>query len=513
MVRKAKKNESLLALDEQTYTFSGEQLVIADESLPIAVAGVIGGEESAVSNHTTAIVFECANFNNISVRKTARALSLQTDSSSLFEKGLHPVATQLALLRAIELARELAGGKVASEIIDQQHFTFEPTVIRLDVEQVSEWLGERVTKDVVVRSLRGLGFEVEGEELELDVRVPWWRAQDVTIGQDLIEEVARLYGYANLPSVLPVGSIPTPPLQRTLAWEDRVKDLLLALGGTELYSYSLVSSKLLEAAGFDSKQCLAVANPLSEEYQYLRPTLLPSLLQAVGGNQRFFPHQQLFELSNVYLPLHDRQLPEERPMLTVAIAGEAEESFFKAKGVAETLLQRCGISEVKFTPSKTHCPVWEPAVSLDMYVGQDFLGTVGVVSTATRSAFGLDRAVAMVDINFPQLVKHARSVGSYAPIPEFPAVQRDIAIVIDKNVRWEEIQNVIVSQAEKQSGISVQLVFLSAFADTALGENKKSYAFRVTLQPAQRTLTSAEIEQIIGKLTDALQKKFNAVPR
>lgn len=504
IVRKAKRGEKILALDGKTYKLSSDHLAIADGKSPVAIGGVMGGEPTAVTKKTKTIVFECAAFDPVLIRKTARELNLHSDSSDLFEKGLHPETTFVGMLRAIELTQKIAGGKVASPIIDVYAKDYKPNKIKFDTASVKRYLGVEIPVEEIKNILESLGFEATGVKV-LNVVVPYWRAYDIKFEYDLIEEVARIYGYHNLPTQLPQGEIPIQTKDSVLFWEDNVKDILSGIGFTESYNYSFVSKDLLQKVKFPVNEAVKINNPLNSDMEYMRTTLLAQVLQNVGDNIKNFSSQKIFELSNIYLPTKDDKLPTETPKLTGAITGN-QNTFLQAKGVVELLLKKTGIFDYKLELTDPKCPLWEKESCLDIYKGKKFLGQFGLVKQNILEKFNIKQPVALFDFDFNVLVKLATTVKTFQAIPEFPSVTRDLAIVVDQRLSWQEIDK-IVSKADK---LIVNVEYLSTFIDSSLGKGKKSLALRMVFRSPNRTLKSEEVDEVVKKVTKKLEKSFEA---
>ncbi len=505
IVRRANAGEKILALDGKTYKLSSNHLVIADSKEPVAVGGIMGGELSAATVKTKTIVFEAAVFDPVLIRKTARELNLHSDSSDLFEKGLHPESTFVGILRAVELTQKLAGGKVASPIIKIKAQEYKPRKIKFDLKNIKRHLGIEIPTEKIKQILKSLGFEVSGREI-LNVAVPYWRAGDVLFEYDLIEEVARIYGYHNLPTELPEGEIPVEQPNQEFFWEDFIKDTLSSLGFSEAYNYSMVSAELLKKVGFSTKEAVKINNPLNEEMEYLRTTLLPGILQNVADNIKNFTEQKIFELSNVYLPTKPNDLPNELSKLTGAIVGEKGDSFLQTKGVVELLLKNLGILDYQMVLTDQSCPLWEKPHALDIIKGKQFLGQFGLVKQNILEKFSINKPVVLFDFDFKVLAKLASLVKTFQAIPEFPSVTRDLAILVDEKLNWQEVSQ-LVSKVDR---LIVGVDYLSTFVDSSLSKGKKSLALRLTFRAADRTLKSEEVDEIIKKVISKLEKNFEA---
>src|SRR3989344_388362 len=301
VVRAAKNGEKLQALDGNTYNLKDSMLVIADGKKPVAIAGVMGGQNSAITNETKTIVFESANFDPTSVRKTSQSLNLRSDSSMRFEKGLSTFGTADALVMAVELTEELAGAEVASKVFDTKRGAYISKKYSFPVAGFASYLGLNLKNAEIKKILESLGFKIKVTAKDFVVEVPWWRDHDIEDGRDLVEEVARIYGYHRLPSTLPVGAPPAPSNDKTFYFEDEAKDYLRGAGFSELYTYSFISENLLKRINCSSGEALKVFNPLSTDFVYMRPSLLPGMLETIAQNQEKVETGKFFEVSNIYI--------------------------------------------------------------------------------------------------------------------------------------------------------------------------------------------------------------------
>ncbi|MFA6215218.1 MAG: phenylalanine--tRNA ligase subunit beta [Patescibacteria group bacterium] len=505
IVRLAKAGEKILALDGNTYELKPSHLVIADAKVPIAVGGVMGGEDSAAVAETKNIVFEAAIFDPVLIRKTARDLNLHSESSDLFEKGLNPASTTAGILRAIELTQKIAGGKVASAISDSNSKKYNPAKIKFNPAIIRRYLGIDVPVAKIKTILVSLGFGVSGSKI-LTVAVPYWRAGDIAFDYDLVEEIARIYGYHNLPTKLPSGELPGRLKDELFFWEDKVKDILVGLGFTEIYSYSLVSKELLAKVKFSTAKAVKIFNPLNEEMEYLRTTLLSQTLKNIADNLKNFSGQKIFELSNIYLSEKTNDLPLETPKLTGAVVSGSQNDFFEAKGVIELLLKKIGFSRFDFVPTDAKCPLWQTGGALDILVDGKYVGQFGLVNSQILENFGIKVPVALFDFDFKILAGLAKTNKAYQSLPEYPSVTRDLAIVINEDITWQKVSD-LVNQVNR---LIVSVEYLSTFTDSTLGQGKKSLAFKLTFRAADRTLKSEEVDEIIKKIVEKLQKEFSA---
>jgi len=501
VVRRAQKGEKIVALDGKTYSLAAD-LVIADSKNPVAIAGVMGGEKSAVSAETKTIVFECANFDPITVRTTSRRLSLLSESSLLFEKGLQPQNVEAALFRALELTQQLAGGSVSSPIIDVYAKAKTAATISFDPAVVQRYLGVAVPQPEIKTILTHLGFAVSGAK-KISVTIPWWRAGDVAQEFDLVEEVARMYGYHTLPSRLPAGMLPGRHSDLLLRFEDTIKDILAGAGFNEVYHYSMISAELLKKFGMKPTEALPIANPLNEELGLMRPVLSPQLLATVAENLNHDDNFSLFELSNTYQPAKEKSLPAEVSKLAAALVGP--DGLLRAKGVVELLFERLGIV-ADFQSQTERLIWWQRGSALDVMAGKTVLGHIGIVSEKMAKDFGIEVPVALLTFDVGALFKQSRPVTAFEPIPEFPAIQRDVATVVADTVSWLEIAGAV----SRVDDLITDVVYLNTFSDVSLGAKKKSIAFRIVLRSRERTLKSTEADAVIDKIIDTIKKQFNA---
>lgn len=503
-VRTAKKGEMIDLLDGTTATLDETMLVIADAEKPIAVAGVMGGKATAISDSTNSVVFEAATFDPVSIRRTARALRLSTDAQLRFEKGLSIQALPAALARAVQLCQELAGGQVISHVFDQG-MAYEPRVFSIPVDRIQALIGISLSREEIVQTLTRLGFDVRIDAEVLTAFVPWWRDQDIEDGRDLVEEVARVYGYAHIPAVFPAGISPRPT-DPVLRWEDRVRDLAVGAGYTEVYSYSFVSKDLLQKTGYDHLPVIAVSNPLSVDLEVMRPSLLPSLIQVVSENQERARVQHLFEVAHEYHPrLGD--LPEERLRIAAAVLGEGQ-TWREAKGLVEHLAERFHLKQLRFTRLSEDAH-WHPGRSMEVWVDDTRLGAVGELHPHIAEAWKIEGRLALVDMDMQALMSVSSTNPTYIPLPTYPEVRRDLALVVAKEVSVEE-----VSKTMKNVSVLLREVeWFDTYTGTGVEEGKKSIAFHLTFVSPERTLETREADEAMEKLTSALSEKYHAVRR
>jgi len=514
-VRPARAGEKLLMLDGQEAVLSEGQLVIADAAKPMAVAGVMGGEASAVHEDTKTIVFEAACFDPVSVRRTARALNLHTDSSLRFEKGLPEEQTHAALARAVELCQEVACGRLVGPVIDchqaprkKTRFTFRP-------HKAEELIGVKIPKARMVSMLRSLGFVVSprsgsAKNCRYEVTVPYWRERDIESERDFAEEIARIHGYHNLPPLMPAGEIPVEQPDAVLTAEKRAREFLRGAGFTELLNYSFVSREMLERCNLDPAGALRLSNPLSSDFEFMRPSLVPGLLATVKENQGLFPSGRLFEISNVYLP-RTGDLPDERSRLMVAVYGQdsgPDGLFRQVKGVFEAYGRLVGLEGSDLDRCRDS-RFWHPGRSVEIRAGGEVVGALGEMHPAVLERFGLDGRVAVLDLDLKGLLGALKPTQRYRPVAAFPPVLRDLAFVLDERVEYGNVAKTVLAA----NPLLKEIDLFDVYRGANLGQDKKSLALHLTFSRPDRTLTAEEADRAIEDIKNAMADKFGATLR
>lgn len=515
--KKAEAGQAMKALDGKTYDLDTTMLVIADEEKPVAIAGIMGGEETAITLETTSVVFEAATFNEVNIRRTSRKLHLTSESQSLFEKGLSTEALPIALARAVELCLTLAGGRVVTNIADQQTLPYKAVARAMHVEKINELIfgkqdSETLSKNTISSEdmeaiLTRLGFEPVGTKNGvLSACVPWWRAHDIEADRDLVEEIARIYGYVNIPPHFPAG-ISGSTRDPSLVFEDRLKTLLKGLGFTELMSYSFVSRELLERAQINPEVCLRVQNPLSNDFEYMRPSLMPSLIQAVSENQERFPRQYVFELSNVYQQKKG-DLPAEQPELVLGLTG-ASDAWNRLKGRVEAIFRECGI-QVDAWRRLENDPWWHPGRSMQAMVNGNVLATVGEWHPRLAERWKLNAPLAVAQMRVADLLAVTQFSKTYKPLPLFPESTRDLALVVDEALTIETVQRVI---EEANEPLLRDVAWFDVYRGQGVAPGRKSLAFHLVFSHPERTLETAEVDTAFARIRRLCVEQLNAGER
>jgi len=519
IVRRALREEKLLTLDGSERALEPWMLVIADGEGPVALAGLMGGAASEVTEETTAVLLESANFDNLNIRRSTQALRLRSEASLRFEKGLSPELPPMGLRRATQLMLRWAGGDAARGILDVYPGRGERMPLRLTDERIQKVLGVPLPREEVIKVLRSLEFSCEtGRSNELLVTPSYWRT-DIAMEDDLIEEVARIKGFDQLPTVALSKPLPAVQPAPMLELKDRVRDVLASLGMQEIISYSLTSSSMLEKANAfkEENPPLKVANPMSAEQVYLRTSLRASLLTTLAFNQR---RQQegirLFELGKVYLP-RKGDLPVEREVLAGVISGSRGDTswtdargmmdFYDAKGVLEALYSGLGLAAA-FLPVEDS--LFAPGKEARMEIQEVQVGMMGQVSPEVAPRFDLREEPAFyfeVDLHLllPLVPEASRR---YQPLPRYPAVTRDVALIVDTQVPAARVLEVI-----RKEPMVHQVDIFDVYTGDQVSSGKKSLAVRLRYISPDRTLTSEEVNQAQGALLERLSQELGAILR
>jgi len=504
VVRRAGGDKRFTTLDGEERELSPDMLMIADEEGAVAVGGVMGGLESEVTETTRQVLLEAANFDRVSIRRTSQALKVRTEASIRFDKGLDPESTIPALTRASELIRQLAGGQVAKGFADAYPRPAKRKEILFPTKEVERLLGVSVPLEEAIRILESLEFQVEvsGEE-RLRVTVPSYRG-DVSLPADLVEEVARMKGYDEIPTTLLSGQLPPQRINWSLHWERRAREVLAACGLNEVITYTLVSRRELEAFPLWDRETkhkpLSIANPIVLDQNLLRTTLLPSLLRTLASNLRYQSQARVFEIGRVYLP-QEGDLPWERNTLALALTGEGEKSvwgegevieFHDLKGVIEILLGEMGIQAYEFVPA-LH-PSFSPHNAAHLLVSQEptLVGILG--ESQVGEAFDLgERPVYLAEIDFDALCSQATSERRYEPLPRYPAITQDMALVVDEEIPAGKVHQLIM---EAGGALLTEARLFDLYRGVPIPEGKKNLAFSLTYRAPDRTLTAEEVMKI-----------------
>ncbi len=508
IVRRAEEGESLRTLDGNDHALTPGMLVIADPEGPVALAGVMGGANSEITDETTTIVFESANFLGHSIRKTAIALGMRTDASGRFEKGLDLFATVPAVDRACELVEMLGAGEVFDGTIDVLAKEPETTFVELDDRRINALLGTDIPREFMADTLTSLGFELNGNTLT----VPSWRG-DCTMLADIAEECARFWGYDKIEATDIRGAATQGGYSEKTIFTQKLGTACRAMGYTEVMTYSFVSPSSLDKIKVPADSPLRdnyrILNPLGEDTSVMRTTALPSMLGVLSTNlSRRNMEAKLYEMATVYKKQPGKMLADERTVLTLGAYG-GDVDFFALKGAVEALLCAARTPDVRFT-ADTETAAFHPGRCAAVWSGDTRLGTLGQIHPDVCTAYGLDGATYCAEIDVVLLHDLEGAEPVYTPLPRFPAITRDIAVVCDASVPVGELTECI-RKAEKNVLRGVKL--FDVYTGVGIPEGKKSVAFSLTLRSDDGTLTDDHAEEAVRAVLDALRENFGAVIR
>ncbi len=504
IVRRATPGESFVAIDHRTYQLDSTMCVIADAEKAVALGGVMGGEQTEVSDQTVDLLIESAEFDPISIRNTARKLNLHSPSSYRFERTIDPVGVDWASRRCCQLILELAGGTLAQGVIDVGGSVPAPPQIVLRLSQIKRILGIDIPRQRVQEILESLGGRtLESTEKQIAVVAPSWR-RDWEREIDLIEEVARIHGYEQIPEDVRVPMAVSQPRKIDLVLPI-VRHCLTAMGIDEALTASVVSAEWARAFdGWSDREPLKTETPMLRGADRLRLSLLPSLLDARRYNESLGNlDAELFETAAVYLPAPDHPLPREQRTLAVV----TDRGFTRARGAIEALLEALRIP-LPLASSDANVSLFEPGRALALRLGDELLGYVGEISDASRRQFGLRDRVAAAEVSLDLLERLARLIPHYEPPSPYPAIRRDVNLIVDEAVRWADVQRTVRETAgEWLESIEFQEVYRDKKKD---GADKKRLLFSLTFRSAERTLTGEEIDSLRDRIVAACDDAFGA---
>ena len=507
IVREAEEGETLTTLDGNVRQLQPGMLVIADENKPIGLAGIMGGENSEILDDTTTVVFESANFNGTSIRQTALALGMRTESSGKFEKNLDPMMTVPAVQRACELVELLGAGDVMDGIIDIINYVPEAKNLPLEPEKINRLLGTEISKEEMVKYLNLLEIEVEGDT----IKVPSFRP-DLNLMADVAEEIGRSYGYNEIPTTAFKTSTQGGYSPYMLA-ENKAGTLCRGLGYNEIITYSFVSPTIFDQIrlGADSplRNAMKIQNPLGEDTSIMRTIALPSMLDILSRNNAYHNKSvKLYELAKIYLPTAGQVLPEEPKMLVLGTFG-AGETFFTLKGELEAIFAGLRLPKASYAAVSDN-PSYHPGRCAMVSIDGVELGFMGQVHPLVAKNYGLDCEVYCAELNFTKLFELRLPDPTYTPLPKYPSVIRDLALVCDETVTVASCEDVINASAGKLlRGVKL----FDIYRGVGVPEGKKSLAFSLELRADDRTLTDSDSEAVVSKVLTALADKLGATLR
>ncbi|TAN57957.1 phenylalanine--tRNA ligase subunit beta [Patescibacteria group bacterium] len=519
IVRKARAGERIVALDNKVYELNQEMLVIADAERPIAIAGIMGGRDSAVEQGTKNIILEAAQFDPAAVRKTSKTLNLKSDSSYRFERGIDALRIEQALGRAVEMIEQIAGGTRDPKLYDIGK-TPKPRNIKTSAEFISNRLGKEIYANEIKTILASLGFtDFKIQDTGFKIQVPSWR-NDIKIPEDIAEEIGRISGYGKITPTIS-GNDSTVQnnirarrqeisIAKSISDIRNVKDVLICAGFSECLLYSFYGERYAELTGFKTADHFQVANPINPDQEYLRTSLMPRLYEAGEKNFNNFPEVRIFEIGRIFLPSFEN-LPDEQKMLAgILIDAEksAMDNFREIKGVIEALGRRLNIEANDFQWSVNGS---KTAISAKDANGEfKQIGFCGLIDNRARELFKIPASSSFFEISLTKFLEIATTRRQYKKISEFPASTRDLAIVVEKSVTYKSVTDEI----KQTSSLLAEAELFDYFEDEKkIGKDKKSLALHLVFQSSDRTLTSEEVDGEMKKIVERLETSIQAQAR
>ena len=507
VVREAEEGEALTTLDGTVRNLKAGMLVIADDKKPIGLAGIMGGENSEIVDDTTMVVFESANFSGTSIRQTALALGMRTEASGKFEKNLDPMMTVPAVQRACELVELLGCGDVLDGIIDIIHYVPQARTLPLECDKINRLLGTDISKEDMVRYLNLLEIPVEGDT----ILVPSFRP-DLQRMADIAEEVGRSFGYNEIPTTSFKNATQggyTPEMKL----EAKLGSLCRGLGYSEIITYSFTSPAVFDQirlpADSPLRNALRIQNPLGEDTSIMRTIALPSMLEILSRNNAYHNKAaKLYEVAKIYLPVEGQALPQEPKMLLLGTYG-TNETFFTLKGELEAVFAGMRTKKAVYT-AETHNPSFHPGRCARVSVEGVDVGFLGQVHPLVAKNYGMDGDVYCAEINFTELQNHLLPDATYTPLPKYPAVSRDLALVCGEEVTVSQVEDIISASAGK---LLRDVKLFDIYRGVGVPEGRKSMAFSLELRADDRTLTDTDSEGVVSKVLAALKEKLDVTLR
>lgn len=526
-VRRGKEKEQILTLDGQERELNPNMLVIADARVPVAVAGVMGGLESEVTENTVNVLLESAYFNGPSVRRTSNALGLRSEASLRFEKGIDPNGSLRAIDRAAQLIAEMGAGEVVQGVVDNYIRPVDNRQITLRPARVSQLTGMEIPIEEMVNALTRLQLGVELENGVIKVTVPTFRG-DITREVDLIEEVVRLFGYNKIPTVLPKGESTQGKKTFEQAMEDRIKDVATGLGLFEIITMSFINPGSFDLLNLTVehplRKAVAVQNPLSEEQGVMRTTLLPGLVSTTARNlARKNKDLAFFEIGKIFIPEQAgetteenlQELPCEILTLGAVVTGNTPSGwnqkaepmdYYYLKGILEGIFDSMGITNISYLACENH-PSFHPGRTAEVLLAGKAIGFIGELHPEVLENYRINSKTYVFEINLDKVIGAAVKTKLYKPLPKYPAVERDMALVVSTEVSAQELSKEIKDQGKP---LLKEIKLFDVYTGEQIQKGYKSLAYSLVFQSKDKTLTDEEVNAVFGKVKEALETKYGA---
>ncbi len=516
VVSSAKRAEKFITLDGVKRKLSEKVMMIGDGKKYLAIAGIMGGQNSEISSDTTEVLIESANFKASTIRQASQFLNLRSESSTRFEKSLDPELTLVAIDKVVELLLKVCPeATVASEVTDINNNPFPGITLEVSEQLINDRFGVAIPSKDIVSILQRLQFEVVNKKGKYTIKVPSFRAtKDISIPEDIVEEVARIYGYDKIPLQLPKLEVKEPITDIRVQAERDVKQwLAFAQGYSEVYSYAFCDQTWANILSFDMDTHIKVKNAINPEQTYLNKSLLPNLLSMATSNWRWYDNFKIFELQRVFDKsdksqycgdqLHKKYLPQQSKHLTgVQVTnGNSEKLFFELKGLLESLADYWG-----WKMSFAKLELAYAQVAFSVIIEGSKMGFFGILKTELFSTNNKNLGVGFWDLDFSDVVKHISQSKKYQLLPKFPSVNRDMAIVVDKKIQWQDI----VQNIYNTSALIKNIEPFDIFMGKEIGDDKKSIAYHLEFRSDDRTLLTEDVDKIMADILAVLASKFEA---
>ena len=500
IVRRAKDNEKITTLDGNERVLDSDTLVISDAKKAVAVAGVMGGENSEIMDDTTTILFESATFNGASVRNSAKKIGLRTEASSRYEKGLDENMTLDAVNRACELINLLGAGDVVDGVVDVYKDLTKKNVIKLRPDKINAFLGTDIDKQFMIDTLKKLDFEIDGD----NILVPTFR-RDVEAEPDVAEEIARIYGYNNMPTTLLKGEATLGGKNEKQRAEDLIKNTLCSQGLYEIVTYSFVSPKMYQKLNIEMDDPIVIANPLGEDQSIMRTVTIGSMLDTVATNYNYRNEEaRLFEIATKYKKREDG-LSDETLDIDIAMYGK-DVDYYTLKGVVEQLLSAFGITYYEIEAEKNN-NIFHPGQTANIYVKRKKLATLGRIHPIVQNNYGINVPVYAAVIDFNTLIDCKNNKKKYKRLPKFPAITRDLSMVLDADIPVRAVEDIF---RKTKTNIIESFELFDVYQGKQIGEGKKSVAYSIKFRDVDKTLSDSDVNPIVDDIIIRLSNELNA---
>ncbi|MBL4938162.1 phenylalanine--tRNA ligase subunit beta [Clostridium sp. YIM B02515] len=509
VVERAENNEKFTTLDEVERTLNSEVLNIKDGNRTIGLAGIMGGLNSEVKEDTKEIIFECANFDGTNIRVSSKALGIRTEASSKFEKDIDPNLAEIAINRACSLVEQLGAGEVMQGTIDIYPERIEMKTLEVSASWMNKFLGTDIRVEKMKEYLDRLELSATINGDTLVVKVPTFRS-DINIKEDVAEEVARIYGYNNIPTTVMNGVSLNGGKTKKQKLEDKIIEVLIGSGLNQSISYSFVSpkvfDKILVPQDSELRKTVTIKNPLGEDFSIMRTTSIPSMMESLSRNySRSNEEARLFEIGKVYIPNEDpNKLPKETNIITLGMYGKVD--YYELKGIVENIIGILGISNISFQRESNNA-TFHPGKTAAIYSKKEYIGILGEIHPDVNDNYGIEERCYVAVLDLDLLVKLTSMDKRYKALPKYPAVTRDLAVLVDESILVQQIEDIIRKQG---SNMLESIKLFDVYKGSQIPEDKKSIAYSLTYRLENKTLTDVEVNKVHDKILRSLEHQLGA---